>query len=191
MDRREALKATTLFLGYSLTAGAATALLGGCKAETSSDWQPKTLDNQEVELLAEICETILPKTDTPGAKDALCHRYIDEMLTNFYTKDKQDYFKDALRLFDDTSKSKYSKAFIALNSSEREEVLSILAKEAKEYKDETGEKPHIFRAIKGATISGYFSSEVGAKGGLCEFLPVPGPYQGCIDYATVGKSYVL
>lgn len=191
MDRREALKATTLFLGYSLTAGAATALLGGCKAETSSDWQPKTLDNQEVELLAEICETILPKTDTPGAKDALCHRYIDEMLTNFYAKDKQDYFKDALRLFDDTSKSKYSKAFIALNSSEREEVLSILAKEAKEYKDETGEKPHIFRAIKGATISGYFSSEVGAKGGLCEFLPVPGPYQGCIDYATVGKSYVL
>jgi len=149
------------------------------------------LDNQEVELLAEICETILPKTDTPGAKDALCHRYIDEMLTNFYAKDKQDYFKEALRLFDDTSKSKYSKAFIALNSSEREEVLSILAKEAKEYKDETGEKPHIFRAIKGATISGYFSSEVGAKGGLCEFLPVPGPYQGCIDYATVGKSYVL
>ena len=191
MDRREALKATTLFLGYSLTAGATSALLGGCKAETSSDWQPKTLDNQEAELLAEICETILPKTDTPGAKDALCHRYIDEMLTNFYAKDKQYYFKDALKVFDDRSKSKYSKAFIALNTSEREEVLSILAKEPNEYKDETGDRPHIFRAIKGATISGYFSSEVGAKGGLCEFLPVPGPYQGCIDYATVGKSYVL
>jgi Gluconate 2-dehydrogenase subunit 3 len=191
MDRREALKATTLFLGYSLTAGAASALLGGCKAETSSDWQPKTLDNQEAELLAEICETILPKTDTPGAKDALCHRYIDEMLTNFYAKDKQDYFKESLKLFDDRSKSKYSKAFIALNTSEREEVLSMLAKEAKEYKDETGDRPHIFRAIKEATISGYFSSEVGAKGGLCEFLPVPGPYQGCIDYAIVGKSYVL
>jgi len=191
MDRREALKATTLFLGYSLTAGAASALLGGCKAETSSDWQPKTLGNQEADLLAEICETILPKTDTPGAKDALCHRYIDEMLTNFYSKDKQSYFIESLQVFDDKSKSKYSKAFVALNTSEREEILSILAKEANEYKDETGEKPHIFRAVKGSTISGYFTSEVGAKGGLCEFLAVPGPYQGCIDYATIGKGYVL
>ena len=191
MDRREALKATTLFLGYSLTAGAASALIGGCKAETSSDWQPKTLNNQQAELLAEICETILPKTDTPGAKDALCHRYIDEMLTSFYTKDKQNYFTESLQIFDDKSKSKYSKAFVALNTNEKEEILSILANEAKEYKDESGEKPHIFRAIKGATISGYFTSEVGAKGGLCEFLPVPGPYQGCIDYATVGKGYVI
>ena len=83
MDRREALKASSLILGYTLTAGTAAALLQGCKAETKSDWTPKTLSQEQADLLAEICEAILPKTDTPGAKDALCHRYIDEMLTNF------------------------------------------------------------------------------------------------------------
>jgi hypothetical protein len=190
MDRREALKATSLFLGYSLTAGTATALLGGCKADTASDWKPKVLNNQESELLAEVCEAILPKTDTPGAKDALCHRYIDEMMANFFTEEKQKYYKSSLAVFDDKAKAKYSKAFVALNPTEKEEILAHLAKEAKEYKDETGEKPHIFKAIKDATISGYFTSEVGAKGGLCEYLPVPGPYQGCIEYATVGKGYV-
>ncbi len=191
MDRREALKATSLILGYSLTAGAASALLGGCKAQTSSDWQPQTLSAQQSDLLAEICEAILPKTDTPGAKDALCHRYIDEMLTHFYKPEKQKYFLEALKIFDEKSKAKYSKAFVALSPTEKEEILEILAKEAADYKDETGEKPHIFRAIKSATISGYFTSEVGAKGGLCELLPVPGPYKGCIDYSTVGKGYVL
>lgn len=191
MDRREALKATSMILGYSLTSGTAAALLGGCKAETKSDWQPKILSEDEGNLLGEICEAILPKTDTPGAKDALCHRYIDEMLSGFYTPEKQKYFTESLKTFDQKSKDKYSKAFIALSPNEKEEILSILAKESKEHKDENGDRPHIFKAIKEATISGYFTSEVGAKGGLCEFLPVPGPYQGCIDYATIGKEYVL
>lgn len=191
MDRREALKVTSLILGYSMTAGTAAALLGGCKAEKSSDWQPVTLSIDETDLLSEICEAILPKTDTPGAKDALCHRYIDEMLTNFYSPAKQKHFKEALKDFNQKSKDKYSKAFLALSPSEKEEILSILAKESKTYKDESGDKPHIFKTIKSATISGYFTSEVGAKSGLCEFLPVPGPYLGCIDYASIGKGYVL
>lgn len=191
MDRREVLKVSSLLLGYTLTGSVAAALLGGCKAETATDWQPKTLSNDDVNMLAEVCESILPKTDTPGAKDALCHRYIDELVTNFYSADKQNYFKDALKAFNDKSKNKYSKAFVALSPTEKEEILSVLAKEAKEYKDESGVKPHIFSAVKQATISGYFTSEVGAKGGLCAFLAVPGPYQGCIDYATIGKGYVL
>lgn len=191
MDRREVLKATSLLLGYSLTAGTASALLGGCKASTSGDWQPSTLSQDELDLLAEVCETILPKTDTPGAKDALCHRYIDEMLSTFYTKEEKEYYLSSLQAFNQKSKDKFSKAFIALNANEREEIMGLLAKEAGEYKDETGKKPHIFKAVQSATVSGYFTSEVGAKGGLCQFLPVPGPYQGCIDVATAGKAYVL
>ncbi|MBK8626444.1 MAG: gluconate 2-dehydrogenase subunit 3 family protein [Saprospiraceae bacterium] len=191
MDRREVLKISSLLLGYTLTGSAAVALLNGCKAETSADWQPKSFSEDEVSLLAEICEAILPRTDTPGAKDALCHRYIDELVANFYTLDKRKYFKESLAIFNEKSKDKYAKAFVALNPTEKEEILSKLADEAKEYKDDSGEKPHIFLAIKQSTISGYFTSEVGAKGGLCEFIPVPGPYQGCIDYTTVGKGYVL
>ena len=80
---------------------------------------------------------------------------------------------------------------MALNINEKEAILADLAEEANNYKDGTGDKPHIFKAVKQATISGYFTSEVGAKGGLCEFLPLPGPYKGCIDYASVGKAYVL
>lgn len=191
MDRRDALKATTLLLGYTMTAGAASALLGGCKASNAGDWKPSTLSKEEVDLLAEVCETILPKTETPGAKDALCHRYIDEMLTHFYTKEDQEYYREALKAFNQKAKDKYSKAFVALNTNEREEILGMLAAEAKEYKDETGKKPHIFKAVQSATVSGYFTSEVGAKGGLCQFLPVPGPYQGCIDASTAGSAYVF
>jgi Gluconate 2-dehydrogenase subunit 3 len=190
MDRREALKATSIFLGYTLTAGTAAALLGGCKAEQGSGWKAISLNSNQSVLLAEICETILPKTDTPGAKDALCDRYIDELLSKFCDEAKRKHIIDQLTIFDEKSKAKYSKAFVALNGNEKEEILGIVAQQSKTYKGEN-DRPHIFSFVKEATVSGYFSSEIGAKGGLCLHLPVPGPYKGCIDYATVGKAYVL
>lgn len=190
MDRREVLKVSSIFLGYALTAGTASAILGGCKASVDTEI-PKTLTSNEVNLLGEICESILPRTDTPGAKDALCHRYIDEMITHFFDKEAQDHFRTTLKLFDKEATRKFSKAFVALSPGEKEVILEHLSNQAKDYKDETGKKPHIFKTIKDATISGYFTSEVGAKGGLCIFTPIPGPYQGCIDYSKVGKSYVL
>lgn len=191
MDRREVLKTSGLLLGYALSAGTTAALLGGCTANTDKDWNPKTLSNEEVDLLAEICEAILPKTDTPGAKDALCHRYIDEMITNFYEKEAQTHFRETLKEFNKEATRKFSKAFIALTPGEKEVILEHLSNQMKDYVDETGKKPHIFKTIKESTISGYFTSEVGAKGGLCEFIPIPGPYQGCINYNSVGKGYVL
>lgn len=191
MDRREALKISTLFVGYTLTAGSVAALMGGCKADTSVGWQPSFLSSTEADLLAEVCETILPKTDTPGAKDALCHRYIDEMIINFMNEDQKQHFKSSLIVFDELAKAKFTKAFVALNGDEKEKVMEMVVEKGKSYKDEDGKKPYIFNTIKDATVTGYFSSEVGATGGLRAFIPVPGPYQGCIHYSTVGKSYAL
>jgi hypothetical protein len=191
MDRREALKATTLFLGYTLTASTAAAILNGCKADKSIGWEPKTFSVDQGELLAEVCEAIFPKTDTPGAKDALCHRWIDEYVTNFKSDEEKTYLKESLSKFDKASKDKYSKAFVSLNPSEKDTILGVLAKEAQDYKDDSGKKPHIFSFVKNTTVSGYFSSEVGATGGLLDFKPVPGPYQGCVPYTDQMKTYVL
>ncbi|MBK9257542.1 MAG: gluconate 2-dehydrogenase subunit 3 family protein [Saprospiraceae bacterium] len=191
MDRREALKATSLILGYTLTAGTTAAILHGCKAESSSDWTPEILSQQESTLLAEVCESILPATDTPGAKDALCHRYIDNYFSRLRSEDDQKEFKDGLKIFDEKSKAKYSKAFLALNSNEREEILKALSEDAQNHvKEDHGGKPHIFRTIKELTVAGYCTSEIGAKN-LLKYDPVPGPYQGCIDYASVGGVWAL
>jgi hypothetical protein len=187
MDRREALK----FVGYTLTIGTTAAILDGCKADKSTGWVPKTFSTEEGDLMAEICESIFPKTDTPGAKDALCHRWIDEYVTIFRSDEEKKHLKEGLKSFDTHAKAKFSKAFVSLNPTEKEEVLAILFKECQDYKDDTGKKPHIFKFMRENTISGYFTSEVGAKGGLLDYKPVPGPYQGCIPYTATSKAYVL
>lgn len=95
MDRREALKAVSLILGYSLTGTSALVLLNGCKAESNTDWAPNFFSEAEIKLIAEIAEIILPKTDTPGAKDAMCERYVDEAVF-YFTKRRPAKFKKTL-----------------------------------------------------------------------------------------------
>jgi len=191
MDRREVLKISSIILGYTVVGGTAISVLNGCKADTSLDWSPSFLTNDEAKLVAEITESILPATDTPGAKEALCERYIDQVVSLFYTPEKQTYFRESLKAFDKAAKVKYSKAFVALNANEKENVLEILSKEMADHDDEDGKKPHIMKTMKELTVTGYCTSEVGAKGGLLDFRPVPGPYQGCIDYSAVGKAWLL
>ncbi|MBK9044547.1 MAG: gluconate 2-dehydrogenase subunit 3 family protein [Saprospiraceae bacterium] len=191
MDRREALKAVSLILGYSLTGTSALVLLNGCKAESNTDWAPNFFSEAEIKLIAEIAEIILPKTDTPGAKDAMCERYVDEAVFLFYKKEDQQKFKKDLTVFDDYAKNKFSKAFMALNQNEKEKILEIVVKSMLKNEKDQKNKSHIFNKLKELTISGYCTSEVGTKGGLLEYRPVPGPYQGCIDYISVGKTWAL
>ncbi|MFZ1703374.1 MAG: gluconate 2-dehydrogenase subunit 3 family protein [Saprospiraceae bacterium] len=191
MDRREALKFTSLILGYSLTGTSAMVLFQGCKIETNLDWTPKFFSQQEINLIAEIAEIILPKTDTPGAKDALCERYIDAAVNGFYTKEKQSVFKNELKIFNVYSKNKYAKAFLALNKNEKENVLELIIEDMKELESQKGQNKHIFRTMRELTVLGYCTSEVGAKGGLFDYRPIPGPYKGCIEYSTVGKTWAL
>lgn len=190
MDRREALKLSTYILGYSLTASATAALLGGCKAKPGLDWYPQSLTHDEALLLEQVCEIILPTTDTPGAKEALCHRYIDEVLTHFFEESRLNGFKANLNIFNNTAKAKYSKAYVALNENEKSHVMSLVAAEARKQRDKKESGQHIFDEIKGMTITGYFTSEVGATGGLANFMPMPGPYEGCMDFPIDGKVYV-
>ena len=191
MDRREALKATSMILGYTLTAGTTMAIMHGCKADASLDWIPVMLTQDEALLLAEITETILPATDTPGAKDALCHRYIDSVLAVMKTPEYQEYFRSKLIDFNEKAKTMYAKSFVALNINEREEILIIMSEEAKEHKEEDNNgNGHIFTTIKELTIAGYCTSDIGAKS-LLKYDPIPGPYQGCIDYSTVGGVWAL
>ena len=191
MDRREALKTASLIMGYSLVGSSAAILLHGCKAETKADWTPAFLTEEEWKLVADISEIIIPVTDTPGAKDAFCDRYIDQAIHSFYNDEKKEHFREDLLIFDNKAKEKYSKAFLALNQNEKEKVLDLVVEELKASQEKDPEKRNIFRQLKELTVTGYCTSEVGAKGGLFDYRPVPGPYQGCIDYATVGKAWAL
>ena len=176
MKRRDALKNSAFLIGCGLSAGTISALVSGCNTEPKP-YADSFLGSDYVSLLGEITETIIPETDTPGAKSAEVHLFIDSSVQHF-TEEEQTMFKEAL---DRISKGNGS-PFMKMTQGEREEFLLSIA-------DEGGEM-NPFEVLKGMTCYAFFTSEAGATEVLA-FDPIPGEYKECMDLSEVGKAWAL
>ena len=185
LKRREILKTLSIGTGAVVFSGATAAFLGGCKADPSPNWKPKVLTGLQALNLERLVDRIIPVTDTPGAVDALVHRYIDEALKNNFSKEDRSLFIGELDSINDLSKKKFKKDIYQLMDAQTDELLTELADEWKK-----SDNQHIFKKLRDMTVTGYVKSEEGATKHFV-YDPVPGPYKGCIDFASVGRTYSL
>src|SRR3954470_14233424 len=88
MDRREALKRVAILLGGALSAptiaGAFSKEMEAWAATPDAQWTPRTLTRAQADLVGTMAEHVIPTTDTPGARTAGVHRYVDALLTQHY-----------------------------------------------------------------------------------------------------------
>ena len=200
MKRRDAIKQTAVILGGALSAGSIMGVMSGCKAEPTLDWKPAFLSGDQAALVAEIAETILPATSTPGAKDVGVPKFIDEMLNGYAReKDRQGFLK-GLENLEKTCQNAHNKSFLDFDDTERKGVLKAFMGKAKEKRESHGdtsklsaaEKPAkpFFDMMKELTCLGYFTSETVVTEVL-RYDPVPGKYQGCIPLGPDEKSWAL
>jgi hypothetical protein len=85
ITRREAVTRTALLLGGTLAASHLSGLRGEAWARAAAPgWRAGTLTAGQSELVATIAEHIIPATDTPGARAAGVHRFVDVMLSDYY-----------------------------------------------------------------------------------------------------------
>lgn len=196
MNRREVLKNTTLFLGYSLSAGALSELFIACHKEAQLNWQPVFLTNNQANLIAEITETILPKTETPGAKELGVPQFIDKMLKEMLSEADQKAFVEDLEKFDKTCEEANKKSFIECNQQEREAFLLKADKEAGKLPPSAWgitlvAKPDpvaFFRRVKSLTLLGYYTSEKVGKE-ILSYDPIPGEFIACMPLSQVGNAW--
>lgn len=189
MNRREAIQRAAMVLGYAVAAPTMMGILNGCKATPELSFKPVFLTEDQARLVAEVAEIIIPKTDTPGAKDVGVPSFIDTMLKDCYKKEDQERYIAGLTEFDNAAKEAYGDLFLSLDADKQAEHVkkvhdaAIAAEKAGEAKD----RPFILMT-KELTVSGFFTSEVGATQVL-QYAPVPGAYHGCVPLAEVGKTW--
>lgn len=185
MNRRDAVQHIALLLGGTVVGG--QAFLLGCKSDTAKD-QGFTAD--DIAYLNEIADTILPATQTPGAKAANVGQFMTVMVNDCYEEKDQKTFKEGMDKINDLSKKEYSKSFIEAAPQERLALLTKLDNEQRDYtktkKDE--DAAHYFRLMKELTLLGYFTSEIGSTQAR-RYVPVPGRYEGCIPYKKGDKAF--
>ena len=188
MNRREAISSVALLLGGSIIGGEIFAL-AGC---TSTPKQVNDLFNtNDVLLLDEIADTIIPETNTPGAKAAKTGSFMTVMVKDCYTPENQQVFLEGLKDIDTQANAAYKTNFMALKADEKKALLNKLDQTQKDWqsKKEKGQPSHYFRMMKELTLLGFFTSEIGGTKVL-KYVEVPGRYDGCIDYKKGDTVYL-
>jgi gluconate 2-dehydrogenase gamma chain len=189
MNRREAIERTALILGYAISAPAMIGILNGCKATPELAFKPVFLTQEQASLVSEIAEVIIPKTDTPGAKDAGVPAFIDIMLKDVYNQEDKDKFITRLNSFNEEAKKSAGSDFIDLDPAKQVDFFkSVHDPAVAGFKTgEIKERPFVLM-IKELTCLGFFTSEPGATQVL-QYEAVPGAYHGCVPLAEVGKTW--
>ncbi|WP_421568707.1 gluconate 2-dehydrogenase subunit 3 family protein [Stenotrophomonas sp. PD6] len=181
MDRRDLLK-----MIVAATGAAMVGLPELVQGQVPAAGAKSLFSAADVATLDEIAETILPRTKTPGAKDAGAGAFMARFVSDCYTEKQQATFRAGLADIDKRAGGR----FISLTPPARAKLLRTLDAEARKRAVEVGDTgtaygdkamPHYFTMIKQLAIFGFFTSKVGATETL-QYVAVPGRYDGDLAY---------
>jgi Gluconate 2-dehydrogenase subunit 3 len=173
MNRRELLKNIAIVSG-GLFVGS-NFLLTSCKNEAAGNI---SISSDLLTLLDEVAETIIPETDTPGAKTTEVAKFINLVYQDIYTDKEQKLFVGALTKINEKAKSSFGGEFVKLSADKKAEVINAV----KNPKDKG------FLMVYQMVLYSYLTSEKGLKASY-RYLPIPGKLESDIPYKKGDKMF--
>lgn len=135
--RREALRRVALLLGGAVSAPAVLGVLAGCDTRPAhgtgaadGTTAARILTGDRGEQVATIAEHIIPATDTPGARAAGVHGFIDVMLAEYYPADERARFLAGLGAVDARAGREHARPFLRCTPAEQRALLARLDRQA-------------------------------------------------------------
>ncbi|MCA5004303.1 gluconate 2-dehydrogenase subunit 3 family protein [Sphingobacterium bovistauri] len=159
MKRRTAIKQLFILAGGIAIATACDS--GRNKASIALSNVDFTKDDEE--LLAQLVESIIPETDSPGARSLKLHLFVMKMVDDCHSSEDQQAFIEGL---------KKSKTIKGKPLAEVQNYLTSLEKEDK-----------FLDILKRRTLMGYQNSEYVMKNKVIYEL-VPGRYDGAVKISS-------
>lgn len=181
VTRRDALKQC-----FIITVG--TAIIPSCqnyKSKPAIVLNNIRLEGDEEKLVTEICETMIPATNTPGARDTLAHLFVLRMVDDMYSEEEQQQFMKGLKEFDKIAKDNLGKSFVRGNSLQKTSLLSSILESSS--KDEPENVVVFLKAIKKLTIQGFISSKYYMTK-VRVYKLVPGQFYGCVPVTRFNQK---
>ncbi len=151
MQRRSAIRNLAVITGGFM-------FLPSCKStpgKASVSLKNIKIDADQEKLLAEIASTIIPATETPGAKEVGAHLFVLKMLDDMYEKEIQQNFITGLNYLDADTKKQFDQTFANCSLDQKQKVL--LGIESK--KGYSKEVFDFYDIMKQRTIEGYLNSK--------------------------------
>ena len=180
MKRRRAI-ARISFWGVS-----SIAIIGGLKIFYPNKYYPISSLKEHKELISILTDLILPRTETPGAKDAMVSETLIKIVENCFDSRSQKTFINGLFDIEAYTKSTYGLLFrdckidiqnIIIQKFEKKEQINVrVISKIKNKLFGSG----FFSILKDLTVECFFTSEIGANKAL-NYDYIPGNYIGCLS----------
>jgi Gluconate 2-dehydrogenase subunit 3 len=137
------------------------------------------IDPDDETMLAGLSETILPKTNTPGARDLSAHLFALKMVDDCFTKQNQEKFISGMKDFEAFVQKTTGRSFTENGDSERRAIVAELDRKKT---DEDGIS-FFYNSTKKLTIQAYTTCEYYLTK-IRGYKMIPGKFQGCIPLQT-------
>jgi hypothetical protein len=193
LNRREVLK--LLALSSSLPAFPADLLAVFRNVHAGLPATPalKILSAHQDATVVAMAELIIPRTETPGAKDTRVNEFIDHILADWSTDEDRTRFLAGLADVDTRTQKLFNKNFVDASAGEQSEILLLLGEELAQATAALANAPRGYRGslpqpdsnfylrFRQLTLIGYFTSEPAFTQQLHQEI-IPGRYDGCIPF---------
>ena len=146
--------------------------------------QAGPLSAQQAAVLDIVAEAIIPRTDTPGARDAGVPAFVTRALTNWCEPAQAQATRAGLDAIDAEARRRFGNGLAALTPDQQMEIVRLADRSTLEG------APPFFSVLKELVTTGYFTSEPGATKAL-RYELTPGPYRGCVPLAEIGRGWAL
>lgn len=135
------------------------------------------LDERQAALVLAIADTVLPRTDTPGALDAGVVEFLDRLLARWHTELERTQFLAGLEAFDVQCREATGKTFDALDQAGRTGFLSGVDGAPRGAAPGTGQA--FYARLKEVTIYAFLTSKA-VQDGVFKTPIIPGRFEGCV-----------
>jgi hypothetical protein len=129
----------------------------------------------ELTVLTDIAEIMIPKTQTPGATDAQVIPVLDALMLTWAGTDTKAGFKALIEQLNQLSADTFSSTYTKLAQGQRLNLLTELDKRAFAKRDTNLSKN--YRKLKETIFHIYYTSEEANP----DYLLIPGSYKGCLS----------
>lgn len=142
-----------------------------------------SIDGDQEKTLAELAETIIPATTTPGAKDVSAHLFVLTMVDDCLGKDDRDKWLRGFEAFDKESKQLNSNSFLKSTPQQREALLTRLEQQ----KATTDDLSYFYKTTKGLVIRSYTGSKYYLTN-VQVYELIPSRFNGCVPVKPAAKK---
>ncbi|HEY2860347.1 MAG TPA: gluconate 2-dehydrogenase subunit 3 family protein [Terracidiphilus sp.] len=125
-------------------AAAGAALISGCRSR-SSRWE--VLTDDEAQVLAILCDQVIPADDWPSASQAGVVVFIDRQLTGPYRRHKKAY-REGLAQTSALSQSQFNSQPASVSQTQQLQLATTLQRD----------NPRFFELVRRHTLQGYYGS---------------------------------